>query len=146
MELSFMDPQQRLALQVAWEALEDVGMDPASLRNSHAGVFTASWNTDYKDIFTEGRLGESEHFRKSIGTPTKYCEALAMTNALKDAGGKAKMTVLWRLMGPEHKLEILWKWLLWLRFMARSKGRHNWSSDQSRRTSVTRSLAQESMA
>jgi acyl transferase domain-containing protein len=61
MELSFMDPQQRLALQVRWEALEDVGMDPASLQNSHAGVFTASWNTDYKDILTEGRLLESQN-------------------------------------------------------------------------------------
>jgi acyl transferase domain-containing protein/NADP-dependent 3-hydroxy acid dehydrogenase YdfG/acyl carrier protein len=42
-----MDPQQRLTLQVAWEALEYAGYAPDSLGGSATGVFLGVSTTDY---------------------------------------------------------------------------------------------------
>ncbi|RBQ20835.1 3-ketoacyl-ACP reductase [Spongiactinospora rosea] len=44
-----MDPQQRLMLETAWEAIESVGIDPATLRGSQTAVFTGVGNADYSD-------------------------------------------------------------------------------------------------
>ena len=42
-----MDPQQRLVLEASWEAFEDAGLDPASLKGSHTGVFAGVMYHEY---------------------------------------------------------------------------------------------------
>jgi acyl transferase domain-containing protein len=46
-EALMMDPQQRLLLEVAWEAIEDAGIDPLSLRDSQTGVFAGVANQEH---------------------------------------------------------------------------------------------------
>ncbi|MFD5557117.1 type I polyketide synthase, partial [Streptomyces sp. NPDC127068] len=54
-----MDPTQRLTLEAAWEAFEDAGIDPTSLRGSDTGVFAGTVSSDYGP----STLPELEGFR-----------------------------------------------------------------------------------
>jgi acyl transferase domain-containing protein len=46
-EAASLDPQHRIGLEVAWEALENAGYSPDSAAKNHAGVFLALSNSDY---------------------------------------------------------------------------------------------------
>lgn len=59
-----IDPQQRLSLELAWEALEDAGIDPTTLCGQPVGVFFGAMWSDY------GRLAAADATTIDLHTAT----------------------------------------------------------------------------
>ena len=51
-EADLLDPQQRLLLEASWEALEDAGLDPGSLKGSQSGVYVGISANDSRELAT----------------------------------------------------------------------------------------------
>lgn len=60
-EASQMDPQQRLMLELAWEALEDAGLPPLACADSRSGVFVGAMWHDYDKIPADFARSISQH-------------------------------------------------------------------------------------
>lgn len=60
-EAAFMDPQQRLMLELSWEALEDGGIPPLSLRDSRTGVFFGVVWRDYAELQAIEAVDPTQH-------------------------------------------------------------------------------------
>jgi len=67
-EAAKMDASQRLLLEVTWEALENAGISPRSLKNTDTGVYIGQMNHDYAIIGANSLTEELPDFYLGIGT------------------------------------------------------------------------------
>ena len=81
-----MDPQQRIALETAWWALENAAADWTALKGSKAGVFMGATTNDYSRLCLSGR------------TAAQIEPHFATGNALNSIAGRISYT--FGLQGP----------------------------------------------
>ncbi|MEM7760411.1 MAG: polyketide synthase, partial [Cyanobacteria bacterium P01_A01_bin.40] len=82
-EVEHTDPQQRLFLEVAWEALENAGIAPGSLAKSQTGVFTGLCTIDYHRLLYKNY----ERLSSYSGTGTTMCITANRLSYLLDLQG-----------------------------------------------------------
>ncbi|KAI0966748.1 6-methyl salicylic acid synthase [Xylaria arbuscula] len=68
-EAEQMDPQQRLSLEVTWEALENAGINPKSLSGSDTAVYMGVNSDDYSKLLLE----DLPNVDAWMGIGTAYC-------------------------------------------------------------------------
>jgi acyl transferase domain-containing protein/NADPH:quinone reductase-like Zn-dependent oxidoreductase/acyl carrier protein len=57
-----MDPQQRILLQLTWEALEDAGIPPSTIAGSEVGVYIGACQVEYGHRFGIDHAVADSHF------------------------------------------------------------------------------------
>jgi phthiocerol/phenolphthiocerol synthesis type-I polyketide synthase D len=80
-----MDPQHRILLEVAWEALEHAGIPPESLNGTRTGVMMGLSSWDYTIVNIERRADIDAYL--STGTP--HCAAVGRISYLLGLRGPA---------------------------------------------------------
>jgi mycoketide-CoA synthase len=76
-----MDPQQRVLLEVVWQALEHAGIDPLSLHGSATGTFLGMWQSGY-GVDAKRQQTDLEGFLSIGGSPSVASGRVAYTLGL----------------------------------------------------------------
>ena len=92
-EAQLLDPQQRMMLEVSWQALEDAGINPDGLKESRTGVYTGISNDEYRMLVVDS---------------DKPAEAAACLYALSGTnlnGTSGRVSFVLGLMGPAKAVD-----------------------------------------
>jgi acyl transferase domain-containing protein len=99
-EAGAMDPRQRLALELAWELLEDAFVVPETLRGEHVAVYLGAMTDDYA-VLTLGETGEDlDHHslagisRSMIANRISYVFGLHGPSLAIDSGQSSSLVAL----------------------------------------------------
>ncbi|MGW1596306.1 beta-ketoacyl synthase N-terminal-like domain-containing protein, partial [Streptomyces sp. NPDC002343] len=99
-EATAMDPQQRITLELGWEALEDAGILPESLRGTDTGVFVGAIWDDYATLARRrGTTGITAHTltglqRGIIANRLSYVLGLRGPSMTVDSGQSSSLTAV----------------------------------------------------
>ena len=92
-EAELLDPQQRMMLETTWQALEDAGIDPASLKGSRAGVYTGISNDEYRMLVVDSSL------------PSEAAGSLYALSGTNLNGTSGRVSFVLGLMGPAKAVD-----------------------------------------
>ncbi|WP_410618708.1 type I polyketide synthase [Amycolatopsis sp. cmx-8-4] len=97
-EAAVMDPQQRLMLELSWEALEDAGLPPARLDGENAGVFFGAIWDDYAHLLTEHGVSTQHSLtgghRGVIANRVSYTLGLRGPSLVVDCGQSSSLVAV----------------------------------------------------
>lgn len=62
-----MDPQQRILLEVAYEAFENAGLGPEQLSASNCGVYVGQWTADYAEVLARDTEYPATYHTTGVG-------------------------------------------------------------------------------
>ncbi|WP_049580006.1 beta-ketoacyl synthase N-terminal-like domain-containing protein, partial [Streptomyces sp. SBT349] len=99
-EASVMDPQQRLMLELAWEALEDAGSAPQTRDGQHTGVFVGAASNDYAVLLDrQGPAARTSHANAGvqhsiIANRVSYALGLQGPSFAVDAGQSSSLVAV----------------------------------------------------
>ncbi|AGZ53763.1 type I polyketide synthase [Mycobacterium kansasii] len=99
-EAAAMDPRQRLALELAWELLEDAFIVPETVRARQVSVYLGAMNDDYSSLTLRNATENVDHYsfagvsRAMIANRVSYAFALHGPSMTVDSGQSSSLVAV----------------------------------------------------